>query len=157
MSGHSGTAVSGESSSGPASPLAPPTRFRSGAGDVGAATIMVLGVLLLMCVAALVAAFALTLLTEHTRVAQAADLAALAGAERVWDGAGPACTEARRIAAAQGATLAACRTDGLDVQVTAELTPTLPAWLTNPGGRDSESPLVVTAQARAGPPDDWGG
>ena len=73
MSGHSGTAVSGEKFGTRLTAGAADEVPGSGAGDVGAATIMVPGVLLLMCVAALVAAFALTLLTEHTRVAQAAD------------------------------------------------------------------------------------
>jgi len=80
-------------------------------------------------------------LVHAHRVAQsAADLAALAAASELAEG-GDACAAAGRIAEANGAGLAACGVDGLDVAVT--VTVEGPRWLGQSGD--------LAAEARAGP------
>ncbi|WP_422774573.1 Rv3654c family TadE-like protein [Plantactinospora sp. WMMC1484] len=64
---------------------------------------------------------------EAARVARhqariAADLGALAGAARALDGADRACARAAAIAAANSARITGCTLDGLDLQITAEVT-----------------------------------
>lgn len=71
----------------------------------------------------------------------AADFGALAGAARALDGEALACRRAGEFAAANGGRLVACRVDGLDVLVTAEVTVSPLPWLTRAA--------VVTS--RAGP------
>jgi secretion/DNA translocation related TadE-like protein len=55
------------------------------------------------------------------QAAVAADLAALAGAARVFDGPGPACERAAELAARNGGRLAGCVVEGLQVAVTVEV------------------------------------
>lgn len=72
----------------------------------------------------------------------AADFGALAGAGRALDGPGAACARADELARANGGRLVACRLDGLDVIVTAEMRVVLLPWLAH----------SATATSRAGPP-----
>jgi secretion/DNA translocation related TadE-like protein len=65
-----------------------------------------------------------TTAVARQRAAVAADLAALAGAGAAIEGSGAACAAAADIASRNGAHLAGCRLDGLDVLVTAEVTVT---------------------------------
>lgn len=71
----------------------------------------------------------------------AADFGALAGAAQAPRGAETACAAAARLVAANRGTLTACRVDGLDVLVTAEVVVT-----PLPGLR-----RLAAATARAGP------
>jgi len=75
------------------------------------------------------------------RAQAAADLAALAAASRLPQGAAAACAHASAVAAAMQTTLAACAADGLDVVVTVDVAVAL--------GRLSTGP--AHAVARAGP------
>lgn len=72
------------------------------------------------------------------RADAAADLAALAGASRVAEGAGVACGKARSIAAESGARLAQCRVQGEVVEVSV----VIPLRVGS---------LKVVSRARAGP------
>ena len=80
------------------------------------------------------------LVTAQRRAQSAADLAALAGAAAVPDGAA-GCVDAARISTANGAALAACSVVGREVWV--QVTVPGPQW---PGRR-----VRVSAEARAGP------
>lgn len=80
------------------------------------------------------------------RAQSAADLAALAGAGRLPDGAAAACGQAVMVATAMRATVARCDVDGLDVVVVM----TVPVNL----GRFGVGP--AHAVARAGPVDGAG-
>lgn len=109
----------------------------------GAATVLAVGLLgvlvLLGCALAVVAA----LLAAHRTAQAAADLAALAGAAAsAPGGAGDPCAAAARTAAANGARLEACATEGRDVRVTVAVAG--PRWR----GLTSADLL---AEARAGP------
>lgn len=75
------------------------------------------------------------------RAQAAADLAALAGAGRLASGPQVACQWADSVTGAMGVRLAACRVDGLDVVVTAEVAVRL--------GRLGLG--TASAKARAGP------
>lgn len=111
-------------------------------GDRGAGTVLVLVCSLVLGLAGSVSVLlAQATLTRH-RAAAAADLAALAAADRALEGQGPACARAAVIAAAGGARLAGCRLAGLVVDVTVAV----PA----PGVLRPFGP--ATARARAGPP-----
>src|SRR5690242_19734995 len=61
------------------------------------------------------------LVAARHRAQSAADLGALAGAVRAVEGAGVACPAAERIVRANGARMVACRVEGLDVVVTAQV------------------------------------
>ncbi len=89
-----------------------------------------------------------SVLATQVRVSQAADLAALSAAAKVWSGEAVACAEAGRIAAAHRVSVSQCRTDGLDVQVEVAAPPDLPVAPIVPEART----LRVSAVARAGPP-----
>ncbi|MFI7290067.1 Rv3654c family TadE-like protein [Streptomyces anulatus] len=71
------------------------------------------------------------------RAGGAADLAALAAADRALEGAVVACETARRVALAQGAVLVRCAVHGEIADVTA---------------RSGFGPYLPTVRARAGPP-----
>lgn len=118
----------------------PPTIAPARAADHGSATIWVLTASAVVLAVTLAVTSVATAYAARQRAAAAADLAALAGATRVL---GPdACATAQRVAAANGARLAACADDGTSVLVTAVAD--LPGALTAlaPG---------ATARARAGP------
>jgi secretion/DNA translocation related TadE-like protein len=88
------------------------------ADERGAAALLAvtLGVVLLLCTTAAVVAG--RLLVDARRVASAADLAALAGAAAVQRGL-DGCSQAQRVAAANGAVLTDCRIDGQVVRLAA--------------------------------------
>ncbi|MCH1867756.1 Rv3654c family TadE-like protein [Nocardioides sp. CFH 31398] len=118
----------------------PGTRRARRRGEEGAATVVVcalLGVLLLVAGACGVVAAAFA---DHRRAQAAADLAALSGAT-VHQRGEDACGEAAAVAVANGAHLLACRVEGYDVLVAAEVTG--PRWLGFTGD--------PVAHARAGP------
>lgn len=120
-------------------------------GEDGAATVLVVamaGVLVFVMVGLGAAG---GLLTAQRRAQTAADLAALAGAALSGDAlagaalAGDACAESARVAAANGATLDACRVDGRDVRLVAAVP------LTIGSSAMPWTQVTVTAEARAGP------
>ncbi|WP_405196224.1 flp pilus-assembly TadE/G-like family protein [Streptomyces anulatus] len=73
------------------------------------------------------------------RAGGAADLAALAAADRALEGVVVACETARRVALAQGAQVVRCAVHGEIADVTA---------------RSGFGPYLPTVRARAGPPSD---
>jgi secretion/DNA translocation related TadE-like protein len=83
---------------------------------------------------------------DRHRAQAAADLAALAAAARLANGAGVACAHASTVAQAMDATIASCVVDDLDVIVAVEVDVAL--------GRFAVGP--ARAQARAGPADTAG-
>lgn len=119
--------------------LSPVPRRERGSATVLA--VAAIAVVLTMTAAALV----VTATVRDAHVARgAADLAALAAAGALAVGAEPDCGAARRVAAANSATLSSCSADGAGtVVVSVTLTrSTVPGWFTGPG--------VVSARARAG-------
>lgn len=108
----------------------------NGSGDRGSGTIWAaLGVLLLCLAFAAVLAVG-QVATARQRAAGAADLAALAAADRALSGAEAACAAARRVAEAHGARLVRCHVAGEVADLTAEA---------------RAGPYPVQARARAGP------
>jgi secretion/DNA translocation related TadE-like protein len=108
--------------------------------DRGAATVLAvsfLGVLLLVGGALAVVG---AMVVAHRTAQSAADLAALAGARALTDGADP-CPAAAGLAADNGARLVSCSVVALEVTV--EVTVPGPRWLGQPHD--------LTARARAGP------
>ena len=103
-------------------------RQRSGRvvrGDGGAASVLVVGVLVAVVVALGAGLAVAALLLDQSRVRTAADLSAIAGALAARgavaggaDGAGPGCGVAREAAGRNGVTLATCTVDGAVVAVT---------------------------------------
>jgi secretion/DNA translocation related TadE-like protein len=109
--------------------------------DAGFVAVATAGlILVLVCVAALLASLGAVAVARH-RAASAADLAALAGAHHALEGVGPACQVARRVAEAQGAHLDSCVLEGQQV---------LLAVSVRPAGRIGELG-VARARAKAGP------
>lgn len=111
-------------------------------GERGAGTVLVLAIVLVVMIAVQAVAVLAAGQTARHRAAAAADLAALAAAQRLAAGAVDPCTDAGRIARANGAALRDCVVDGLEVevQVRVETTSVLP-WLP-----------AQERRARAGPP-----
>ncbi|MFD7748234.1 Rv3654c family TadE-like protein [Streptomyces sp. NPDC059694] len=104
--------------------------------DRGVATVWVAVTATVLCtVFALVLALGQAVAARH-RAGGAADLAALAAADRALEGAVVACEAARRVALAQGGELARCAVDGEIADVTA---------------RARFGPYAPTVRARAGP------
>lgn len=112
-------------------------RHRAERGGATVVTVACAGVLLLVgcALAVVVAAFA-----DHRRAQAAADLAALAGAAALADGA-DGCAAAAEIAHANGAEATACTID--QAVVTVDVAVAGPDWL----GWAAD----LTARARAGP------
>ena len=101
--------------------MRPPARPR---GQAGSAAVLVLAACsVLVLLGAVAAALAAVGVARH-RAASAADLAALAAADRALQGERSACDRARRAATAVGAEVAACRLDGDDAVVTVRVEPT---------------------------------
>ena len=106
------------------------------------------GTVLVLCVASLVATAAAVLVAlgsvavARHRAASAADLAALAAADRALQGTAAACVSAGAVTAAVSARLLSCRLDGADAVVVVEVRPAGPlrAW------------GAARGVARAGPP-----
>ncbi|MFI2313556.1 Rv3654c family TadE-like protein [Streptomyces sp. CB00072] len=107
--------------------------------DRGMATVWVAVTAAGLCtVFAVVLALGQAVAARH-RAGGAADLAALAAADRALDGAVVACGTARRVALAQGAELVRCAVHGEIADVTA---------------RSGFGPYLPTVRARAGPSTD---
>ncbi|MFI5920074.1 Rv3654c family TadE-like protein [Streptomyces anulatus] len=107
--------------------------------DRGMATVWVAVTAAGLCtVFAVVLALGQAVAARH-RAGGAADLAALAAADRALDGAVVACETARRVALAQGAELVRCAVHGEIADVTA---------------RSGFGPYLPTVRARAGPSTD---
>ncbi|MGK5671490.1 Rv3654c family TadE-like protein [Micromonospora sp. URMC 106] len=121
------------------SPAAPCRRGTG--GERGGATVCLLAVGLVFVVVGLFGAAVGAARTARQQARVAADLGALAGAGQALHGEPAACGRAAEIAAANGGSLLACRLDGLDVLVTAEVAVTPLPGLSR----------VATATARAGP------
>ncbi|SBT54023.1 Rv3654c family TadE-like protein [Micromonospora narathiwatensis] len=111
------------------------------ATDRGGATVCLLAVGLVFVLVGLFGAALGAARTARQQARNAADFGALAGAGRALDSEDVACGRADELARANGGRLVACRLDGLDVVVTAEV-------------RVAPLPGLVrtaTATARAGP------
>ncbi|MFE6767424.1 Rv3654c family TadE-like protein [Streptomyces fimicarius] len=107
-------------------------------GDRGVATVWVAVTAAALCtVFAVVLALGQAVAARH-RAGGAADLAALAAADRALEGASAACEAARRVALAQGAVLVRCAVLGEIADVTA---------------RSRFGPYEPAVRSRAGPPD----
>jgi secretion/DNA translocation related TadE-like protein len=121
------------------------SRSRIKNDDHGSVTVWLLAVgLVIVLVAAGLAMVGGAVVARH-RAQAAADLAALAGAIRAWDGEATACDRAADVSARNGAALLACQLDELDVVVTVEVVPDLLA-----------SHGAARASARAGPTESLG-
>jgi secretion/DNA translocation related TadE-like protein len=94
---------------------------RSRWGDRGSASVWVLAIGLVVLVAAQAFAVVGSAMVARHRAQAAADLAALAAAMKVLEGESVACARAAEVSAHNGASLVACRLDGLDVIVTVEV------------------------------------
>ena len=111
--------------------------------DRGSATVWLAGLAALIGLVTLVAlVHGSAVITRH-KAATAADLAALAAAARVPDGAAAACATAKEIAARNGGSLARCALSGDDVEIE----------VTRPVVLGSLGSWLATASARAGPVD----
>ncbi|MFF6790894.1 Rv3654c family TadE-like protein [Streptomyces filamentosus] len=143
--------------------------MRRGRDDRGAATVWTAVAACALCVVfGCVLALGQAVAARH-RAGGAADLAALAAADRALWGEAEACAAASRVAAAQGAELALCRVTGAEAEVTARvvrgvfapavrsragpgrgpLTPPLPAPPATPA---LPAPLALPARSGGGPP-----
>lgn len=92
-----------------------------GPRDGGSATIWALATgLVFVLVAATLSLAAAATVARH-RAQAAADLAALGAAMLAWDGPAAACARAGDLSARNGASLVACRLEGLDAIVTVEV------------------------------------
>ena len=90
-----------------------------GEGDSGSATVLVLSLaVVLVLVGAVLAAVGAAVVARH-RAQSAADLGALAAAQRALDGEGGACAAARGVVEAVGARLDSCALQGADAVVVA--------------------------------------
>jgi secretion/DNA translocation related TadE-like protein len=119
------------------------SRFKN--DEHGSVTVWLLALgLVIVLVAAGLAMVGGAVVARH-RAQAAADLAALAGAMRAWDGEAAACDRAADVSARNSAALLACRLDELDVVVTVEVVPDL---LGSHG--------AARASARAGPTESLG-
>ncbi|WFE23102.1 flp pilus-assembly TadE/G-like family protein [Solwaraspora sp. WMMD937] len=126
-----------------------PRRPGADVGQRGSASLWLLAVGLTLVAAGMAGALIGAVRLARQQASVAADLAALAGAARVFAGQGVVCERAAEVAGRNGGRLRACSVDGMEVVVTVEVTP-LPA--TGVG-------RPVSATARAGPlrADPWEG
>ncbi|MEU4923411.1 Rv3654c family TadE-like protein [Streptomyces parvus] len=112
-------------------------RGSGGGADRGVATVWAAVTVAGLCtVFAVVLALGQAVAARH-RAGGAADLAALAAADRALEGAESACAAARRVAVAQDAVVVRCAVRGEVADVTA---------------RSGFGPYLPTVRARAGPP-----
>lgn len=107
--------------------------------DDGAATVLVLSMVGVLCFVLVGLSAAAALFHAQRRAQAAADLAALAGAVAMTRGEG-VCPAARSVASSNGARLEGCAEGASDVRVVAAVPG--PRWL----GRE----ITVRAEARAG-------
>ena len=102
-------------------PVTRPDPAPTGAGDRGAASILVLALGLLMVAAGLAgAAIGNTRVARH-RAHNAADLGALAGAMHAVYGESDACARAERFVTANGGRMTECTVTGLEIVVRAQV------------------------------------
>ncbi|MEN3307225.1 MAG: hypothetical protein V7603_3427 [Micromonosporaceae bacterium] len=94
-------------------------RIRS--GERGSASVCLLGIGAVVVAVGLAAALAGAAMAARHRAQVAADLGALAGARYAVAGQDTACRRAAVIVTRNGARIAGCRLDGLDLVVTAEV------------------------------------
>ena len=117
--------------------------------DAGFATVLVLGLAAVLVLVGVVAAALGAAAVARQRAASAADLSALAAAERVLSGPGVACARAASLAERVAARLSVCEISGDVVHVVVQVRPP------GPLGRLG----VASAHARAGPaalqPSGW--
>lgn len=111
--------------------------------DRGSASVLAIAAVVAVALIGTVAVWVTLVGASQMRVSQAADLAALAGAEKAWLDRRAACDVAAEIAARHQAQLVDCQAVGLDVQVRVR------APLTGALARMGS----VSATARAGPPE----
>jgi secretion/DNA translocation related TadE-like protein len=109
--------------------------------DRGSASVLVLALSAVLALVGILAASVGAVAVARHRAASAADLAALAAADRALDGEVPACQAARRAARAVGAVLEQCRLTGDESDVVAAVRP--------PGALGSWG--VARSHSRAGP------
>ena len=114
---------------------------RRASGDQGVASVFVLALAAVLALLGAGSASLAAVAVARQRAASAADLSALAGAERVLDGQASACARARRVAALVGAELVTCSIAGDTVDLVVEV---------RPAGRLG-SLGTASARARAGP------
>ncbi|PYC68286.1 helicase [Micromonospora arborensis] len=107
----------------------------------GGATVVLLAVGMVFVLVGTFGAAVVGAAMAAQRAAVAADLGALAGAGKAFDGDSAACTFAADIAARNGGRLVDCRLDGLDLLVTVEVAVTPLPGLTR----------IAASTARAGP------
>lgn len=112
-----------------------------GRGDAGVAAVLVLALAGVLTLVGAGSASLAAVAVARQRAASAADLSALAAAERARLGQDVACTQARRIAEAVGARLGTCTLTGGIAEVQAQVRP--PGRLGMLG--------EASARARAGP------
>lgn len=111
--------------------------------DRGSATIWLVGLAALIGLVTVAALVQGSAVVARHRAAAAADLAALAAAVRVSEGADAACAAAKGIAARNGGSLTRCVLSGDDVEID----------VTRPLMLGSLGSWVAMARARAGPVD----
>lgn len=111
------------------------------AADRGSATIWLVAVGVVIVLVGLFGAALGAARMARQQAKVAADFGALAGAGHALEGVAVACGAAGELVRANGARLAACRLDGLDVLVSTQVTASPLPWLTR----------TVTATTRAGP------
>jgi len=128
----------------PKAPRRGPRRATRGADERGAGTILIMICLMFLLVTALVALTGASWMRCAHDARNTADLAALAGAQAMADGA-DACAAARTTAAANGATLDTCRTEADDYRFLVRVGVRVRAMPALPGG-----PAQFTATATAG-------
>jgi secretion/DNA translocation related TadE-like protein len=109
-------------------------------GARGAASVLAVALLSVLLLVGAALGVVAAVVWAHRTAQSAADLSALAGAAELQEGE-EACGAARRIAAANHASLTSCQVQGEEVMV--EVLVTGPRWL----GQDED----LSARARAGP------
>ncbi|MFB7367701.1 Rv3654c family TadE-like protein [Streptomyces hydrogenans] len=128
---------------------------RRGRGDRGAASVWTAFAACALCVVfGAVLALGQAVAARH-RAGGAADLAALAAADRALWGEAEACAAADRVAAAQGAELVRCGVAGAEAEVTARVV--VGAWAPTVRARagpgpQSHPPVRAPGPAEPGPP-----
>ncbi|MFC7529476.1 Rv3654c family TadE-like protein [Actinoplanes sp. GCM10030250] len=113
--------------------------------DRGAASIFVLAVGVVLVTVGLFGAAVGSARVARHEARNAADLGALAGGRRAIEGAGPACVEAARYAAANSGRMTSCLVNGLEIVIRVEVRVEPLPGLSR----------VATADARAGPVSSW--
>lgn len=114
----------------------------------GAGSVLIIGIVLAVTIALMVAAVLSSGVSARRRAAVAADLAAVAAAGRLAEGSEAACATAEKIAAANGGAVRHCVVHGLDVEVQVRVGVTGPgaAWLPDQDRRARAGPDRVPQQ-----------